>query len=343
MNFEFKSEIKHIDDIIQIKIDVPFDVKYVYTYLLKLKNNYLLFDAGLNMGDWSKKFFSCLEKVDISSKEISHCLVSHNHLDHIGMIKKLKRKNKDLRVMMHDITNETMRWETDRDNFEELKQITKSLSKEVISYGFNEEQGERLINYFLKWPQMKSYHPPDIVLNDNDEFKIGEKYFKVIWTPGHALGHICLFEKKRGYLFSGDHILSRITPHIGIFIINPMIKEKYKEFDFHNILDLYLKSLIRIKKLNPKIIFPAHQEIINNPEKRIKEIFAHHDQRLEEIIGLIKEKPMSPFDIAKRHFGELDDMNSFLALSEVLAHLFYLENQEKVHKIKNNNKILYEA
>jgi len=343
VNFDFKSEIKYIDDVIQIKIDVPFDVKYVYTYLLKLGKNYLLFDAGLNMGNWSKKFFSCLEQVNISPKEISQCIVSHNHLDHIGMIKRLKRKNQDLKVMMHYITNETMRWETDRDNFEELKQITQNVSKEIMQYGFNEKQRERLINYFLTWPQMKKYQKPDIVIHDNDEFTVGESNFKVIWTPGHALGHICLFEKNRRYLFSGDHILSRITPHIGVFIINPMIREKYNEFDFHNILDLYLKSLKRIKKLNPKIIFPAHQEIIDNPEKRIEEIQAHHNQRLREISELIKENPMSPVNIAKRHFGELDDMNSFLALSEVLAHLFYLEEQEKVCKVKKNNKILYKA
>lgn len=343
MNFEFNSEIKTIDDVIQIKIDVPFDVKYVYTYLLKLKEKYILFDAGLNMGHWPKKFFSCLDQIGITSKEISHCIISHNHLDHIGLIKKLKRKNSELKIMMHDITNQTMKWETDQANLKGLRDKTKKVAKEAIQYGFNKEQGEKLINYFLTWPQMKKYYPPDIILHDNDEFEVENGSFKVIWTPGHALGHICLFEKKNQYLFSGDHILARITPHIGVFIINPMIKKKYSDFDFHNILALYLKSLEKIDKLEPKIIFPAHQEIIYNPAKRIKQIQAHHKNRLNEILKLIEERPMSPFNIAKCHFGELDDMNSFLALSEVLAHLFYLEGQQKVQKIRKNNKIFYSA
>jgi glyoxylase-like metal-dependent hydrolase (beta-lactamase superfamily II) len=343
VNFEFNSKINQLGDVIQIKIDVPFDVKYVYTYLLKLEDSYFLFDAGLNMGNGHKKFFSCLEELDITPKKISHCLVSHNHLDHIGMVKKLKRKNPDLKIMMHDITNETMKWETNRDNLNQLKETTENVAKEVIQYGFSEEQGERLIKYFLTWPQLKKYYPPDIILHDNYEFEIENGKFKVIWTPGHALGHTCLFEKNRKYLFSGDHILSRITPHIGVFIINPMIKEKYSEYNFHNILKLYLNSLKRIDQLKPEIIFPAHQELIYSPEKRIKQIQEHHQRRLKEIYKLIENKPMSPVSIAKQHFGDLDDINSFLALSEVLAHLFYLEEQEKVKKISEDNITKYYA
>ncbi|TXT64541.1 MAG: Hydroxyacylglutathione hydrolase [Promethearchaeota archaeon] len=196
---------------------------------------------------------------------------------------------------------------------------------------------------FLTWPQLKKYYPPDIILHDNYEFEIENGKFKVIWTPGHALGHTCLFEKNRKYLFSGDHILSRITPHIGVFIINPMIKEKDSEYNFHNILKLYLNSLKRIDQLKPEIIFPAHQELIYSPEKRIKQIQEHHQRRLKEIYELIENKPISPVSIAKQHFGDLDDINSFLALSEVLAHLFYLEEQEKVKKISEDNIAKYYA
>lgn len=58
---------------------------------------------------------------------------------------------------------------------------------------------------------------------------------------------------------------------------------------------------------------------------------------------MIKDKPLPPSRISQLHFGELDDMNSFLALSEVLGHLFYLEDQGLVESIEKNGKILYSS
>ncbi|MBD3196433.1 MAG: MBL fold metallo-hydrolase [Candidatus Lokiarchaeota archaeon] len=343
MTFEFTSEINRIVDVIQIKIDVPFDVKYVYVYLFKIGEKYILFDAGLNMGNWAKQFFNALDRVKILPENISHCFISHNHLDHIGLIRKIRRKNKKIKIVMHEITDETMRWETNPDNLTKLRKEVKNLARKSIEYGISEEQGKKLIKYFLTWPKMKRYRKPDILVSDGDTITVENEELEIIWTPGHSLGHICVYEKNRSYLFSGDHILSRITPHIGNFIISPSIREKYNTFDFENILHLYLSSLDRISSLKPKIIFPAHQEVIKKPQKRILEIKEHHNQRLKEILNLIKDKPMAPYEISKIHFGELDDVNSFLALSEVLGHLIFLERQNIVSKQKINGKILFKA
>ncbi len=104
----------------------------------------------------------------------------------------------------------------------------------------------------------------------------------------------------------------------------------------------YLRSLDVISDLNPKIILPAHQDIIYNPQERIQEIKAHHEKRLQDILSLIENKPMTPFEISKIHFGnDLDDINSFLALSEVLGHLIYLENQEIIKRIEKDEKYYF--
>ena len=43
----------------------------------------------------------------------------------------------------------------------------------------------------------------------------GNRHFEVIHTPGHEPAHICLRDSRTGALFSGDHILPRITPFVG--------------------------------------------------------------------------------------------------------------------------------
>ena len=335
---KFNSEVNLIEDVHQIKIDVPWAVKNVSLYLFKIRDKIILFDSGLDMGNWSKLFFLALKEINITVKDIDYCFISHNHSDHVGLAGTLKQKNPDLKILMHNITSETLKWETEEKNLEELDQEANKVAYQMIKYGFNEKQAGRVVQFFSFWPKFRKYQKPDIILNDGD--KILED-LEVIWTPGHSFGHICVFNSKKKYLFSGDHILSRITPHIGNYIIPKILTEEYEGYDFNNILKYYLNSLDRIDKLNPKIIFPAHQDIIYDPHKRIAEIKEHHKNRLAEISRVIKDNPLPPSRISQIHFGDLDDMNSFLALSEVLGHLFFLENQDLVKSVEKNGKILY--
>ncbi len=334
----FNSEINKIEDVHQIKIDVPWSVKNVSVYLFDHNGSKILFDSGFKMANWSKLFFSALSNIGISVQDINYCFISHNHTDHVGLAPTLKKKNPNLKILMHDITNETLKWQTDDEKLYEIEKEARKIADQMIQYGFNENQSERAVQFLSYWPKLRQYQKPDIILHDGDKIL---NDLEIIWTPGHSFGHICLFNTKNKFLYCGDHILSRITPHIGNYIIPKFLTEQYKGYDFNNILRHYLDSLDRIDNLNPKIIFPAHQDIIYEPHKRISEIKDHHKNRLTEISRVIKDNPLTPLRISQLHFGDLDDTNSYLALSEVLGHLFFLENQELVKSVEKNGKILY--
>ena len=66
---------------------------------------------------------------------------------------------------------------------------------------------------------------PDITLHDGETITTGLFTFKVIWTPGHSSGHICLYEPEKKIFLSGDHILPTITPNVSVHpqaIENPL-------------------------------------------------------------------------------------------------------------------------
>ena len=337
---KFKSEISEINDVVRIKIDVPFGVKFVCNYLFEVEGKKVIIDSGLNMGNWSKVFFSTLEEHGYSISDVDYCIITHIHTDHIGLIKKFKRKNPDLKLLMHDITHRILKWETDNNKADEFREEAKKVANLMIKNGISEKQGKRVVEFLTLWPRYLQYEEPDQLIHDGETIL---NDLKIIWTPGHSFGHICIFDKKNRYLFSGDHILSRITPHIGNFVISSAIQNEFEDQHFDNILNHYLKSLEKIDNLQPKVIFPAHQDIIYDPHKRIQEIQLHHENRLNEILAILQNKNLTPFKISQIHFGsELDEINSYMALSEVLGHLIYLEYQGRVEKVERNGKFYFQ-
>jgi len=338
---KLKSHVNEIDGVIRITIDTAFQVGPVSVYLFKVNDSYVMYDAGLDNLSWKKLFFSELEKLNISLKDVDYCIISHEHLDHYGLMKKFKEVNPDMQIMMSNLTYIILKWETDPANLKEIEEVTRERGNLLIKYGMGEERVKKFIEWSTFWPKLRKHHVPDKLLEDGDEISFSTNKLKMIWTPGHSVGHLCMFNQKKRHLFSGDHILSRITPHIGSFTLPRQISEKY---DFNDILKYYLQSLDRIEEMNPKIIFPGHQEVIHDPRDRINEIKRHHYNRLVEISKTIKNRPLTPFRISKLHFGRgLDELNTLLALSEVLAHLIYLENINKVKRIEKEGKILFES
>ncbi len=91
---------------------------------------------------------------------------------------------------------------------------------------------------------------PTKILTDRDVIDLGNRFVEVLHTPGHSPGHVCLWEKARGYLFTGDLV--------------------YKDtlFAYYPSTDpvAYLKSLERVSVLPTKRIFPGHHSLNIEPE-----------------------------------------------------------------------------
>lgn len=100
---------------------------------------------------------------------------------------------------------------------------------------------------------------PTKILKDNDIIDIGGRFIQVLHTPGHSPGHICFFEKERGYLFTGDLVYKDT-----LFAYYPSTDPK-----------AYLKSIERVAALPVKKVFPAHHSLDIHPEilVRMREAF----------------------------------------------------------------------
>ena len=64
---------------------------------------------------------------------------------------------------------------------------------------------------------VRAGHEPDKYIDDHDVIKVGDRELEVIWTPGHSPGHNVIYLRKEKVMIVGDHLLPKITPHVGIY------------------------------------------------------------------------------------------------------------------------------
>lgn len=82
---------------------------------------------------------------------------------------------------------------------------------------------------------------PSLIYDDGYILNLGDRQIRVVHTPGHSPGHCCFFEPEKDYLFTGDLIHSgRLTAS------DPIV---------------FMQSVKKVKKLDPKTIFPGHHKL----------------------------------------------------------------------------------
>ena len=111
--------------------------------------------------------------------------------------------------------------------------------------------------------------------------------FEVIHTPGHSPDHICLFERSRGWLFSGD-----------LFHSTHPVVARPEENQWQ-----ILESLRLVKGLKPRILFTAPSDVVSEPEKVLDETVRYLEQ-LGKRIEDFNKKGLSSVEIRQEIFGE---------------------------------------
>lgn len=91
---------------------------------------------------------------------------------------------------------------------------------------------------------------PTRLLADGEIIDLGSRRIEVLHTPGHSPGHMCFFERERGWLFTGD------------LAYKGTLLAYYPSTD----PEAYLASLEKVAALPVKRVFPAHHSLDMEPE-----------------------------------------------------------------------------
>jgi glyoxylase-like metal-dependent hydrolase (beta-lactamase superfamily II) len=157
----------------------PHHVEGVISYLIEGRERAVLIDTGMGIMN--------IRPVVEELTELPVLVVNtHSHYDHVGD--------------NHDFNEITI-------HREESKELERGVGPGKLTDQVRPDTflGPPPDGFNPQTYQIRPSHPTRI-LKASDQISLGNHTLEVIHTPGHSPGSICLWEKDRGLLFSGDTV-----------------------------------------------------------------------------------------------------------------------------------------
>lgn len=237
--------------------------------------------------------------------QIERLVITHGHVDHFGLAATVASAS-GAEVYAHPA--DVPKMNADRAFIEPMRLF-------LAEAGFEPAVGDMLVEALRRYRGQFDTITPTHLLGDGDRLPLADRTLEVLHTPGHAQGHICLWDGEA--LISGDLLLEEISP-------NPLI-EFAADGRRLRTLPALLRSLRRVAALAPAIAYPGHGDPIVEPAARAGELLRHHDARKEHLAGTLTGREWTLRELAAAWYPGLDRFNLILGLSEVLGHLDLLE------------------
>lgn len=133
-----------------------------------------------------------IQEAGFDSAKLTHILITHHDIDHIGGLRELHNRYPNVQVLAYQ----------DEIPFIDGSVVPlkiQDMERDIDSIPENKKAFlQRMKGFF---PQVVA--PVDFALFDKDVLNIAGGV-EVIFTPGHTLGHICLYHRESKTLIAGD-------------------------------------------------------------------------------------------------------------------------------------------
>ncbi len=236
-------EINIIDEIEENIFIIYGENPSSHSYLIKGLYKNVLIDTGTKNN--FSRIVQSAAKIGLKASDIHLVICTHEHYDHIGGI---------------SFFYETALLAADRFAATKIE-----LQDEYVIHAavHGQEAIKTRINLWLE----------NRVLMDFGNYKL-----KVLHTPGHTSGCICLYEPFKNFIFTGDTVFD------GGIISKISDSGSYGD---------YINSLERLNTYKIKRIFPGHGKICENPGKTINESIKNAKKKLSDYAKSLEKMTVS--------------------------------------------------
>lgn len=310
-----------------ISLPTPYPVGPVNVYLI-LSEPYTLVDAGPETAEARKLLEEVLAARGLSLRDVKRVVLTHSHADHSSLAGWLQDVS-GAKVFVHPL---------------ELDRILKPQNFFAERLPFLYETGcpraviEQMTAARDKLPMPKIRADEAVELTGGEELAFADGTLKVYHFPGHAPGHLCLYDPEGGNFFAGDFLLPHITP-------NPFVEfEPDHPGRRVHTLSIYLKGLKKVEAMAIKKVWPGHGEAFSGHRELIASYYEHHENRLGHLLEIMsKNGELTVFQLSRLVYPDLSGFDIFLGLSEIQAHLDVLHERGLISAREQEKVFAYRA
>jgi len=297
-----------------LRMPLPMALDHINLYLVRDGAGWRMIDTGFDTARTRALWEQILPGLDAP---ITGIVCTHHHGDHCGLAGWLTEK---LRVPLYMSRSEyfAMRLvhDTSLDSWEDRTYFRRAgLSEPQVA-----ELAQALRRFDVESPPARAYRR----LRDGETLVIGEYQWQLRGGEGHSPEHIALYCGELGVLLSGDQLLGRISPNVGVLPFEPEA----------NPLKDWLISLERIGELPEEtLVLPSHELPFHGLRTRADELQQHHLGVLDRVLALCAAQPDTVHGLSRRLFPQRPGaLDTILAVGETMAHLAYLLKQRRVQR-----------
>lgn len=310
--------------IYQISAPLPFkSPPFVNTYVVESGDGLLLLDCGTDWAEGREALRQGFAALGLAEDAVHTLVVSHLHLDHVGMAGRLLDEW-GCEFVMHDSARKHV------DRYNDTSGFVARLERIGRGNGVPPSILDAM-SAFRRPDYMPPIPGPTRVVVDDDEIDLGGgRSLRVIHTPGHEPSHICLRDSLTGVVFSGDHVLPRISP---VIMYDGVLDDPLGE---------YLDSLRKLVRLGIGLTYPAHGTIVDHGDERARQIMLHHDRRLLDMAELVRGADTTAWEVMIKSFRpNLDPVQTRLAFLETISHLEHLRLSGRIQYVDRGGVTVY--
>lgn len=288
-----------------IRLPLPFELEHVNVGLVQLEDGYMLIDTGMTFDALS----AALAELGIQWPAIQTVLATHIHPDHIACAPQIIAAS-GAKLVMHRAESSFLNGM--------LSGEPRWMKAAFERSGLPRDAWETIARSVGGMRNALTAIHPDRFLEGGEVIPTMIGPATVVPTPGHSVGHVCLYWPGQKLLYSGDHLIENITPNIAWMPGRDMLGE-------------YLESLDRVGALDVDLVMASHGEPFGNHRAWISATKKHHEERCSRLSERLISGPRTAYELIPALWDrDFSPFHLYFALFEVLAHLEYLRRQGRI-------------
>jgi glyoxylase-like metal-dependent hydrolase (beta-lactamase superfamily II) len=308
----------------RLAIPTPFLVGRVNCYLIE-DEPLTLIDTGPNSGKSLDELEQALGAHGRAVEDIELIVVTHQHMDHVGLLEILARRSGAEVAALHMLgpyLADFKRSATEDDDFAQAV---------MRRHGIPAELATVLGAVGAAFRAFGSGGRVTQELREGDRLTLRDRELLVLHRPGHSPSDTVFFDERRGILIGGDHLL----PHISS---NALVAREHP----HPLLR-YMDSMRATRELSAGLVLPGHGDPITDHRGVIDERLRMHERRAQKLLRLLSDGPLSAYELALEMWGNVAVTQAFLTISEVLGHMDLLVRDGLAREIEQDGVIRFEG